>query len=76
MRRLESQIMKRLLKDLADTPFSIDRLFVWAIGIVMLTGMVGMVILALEGRTIPPQIQSATMICIGAFIARIERKIE
>lgn len=61
-------------KDLKDTPFSVDRLFVWALGIIMLIGMTTMALLAYQRKPIAPQIQSATMITIGAFIARIERK--
>lgn len=66
MRKLSNASLK-------DTPFSIERLFVWAIGIVMLVGMTGMVIIGYQGREIPPQIQSVVMFCIGAFTARIER---
>lgn len=63
---------RKLYQNLVDTAFSIDRLFVWAIGVVMLIGMTGMVIIGYQGRPIPPQIQSATMVCIGAFIGRIQ----
>lgn len=63
-----------LKKDLQDTPFSTERLFVWGIGLVMIIGMIGMIVIGYEGRTIPPQLQSAVMICIGAFVARIERR--
>lgn len=63
-----------MAKDLRDTPFSVDRLFVWAVGVVMLIGMSTMATLAIQRKSIPPQIQSATMFCIGCFAARIERK--
>lgn len=69
-------MIKAMAKNLRDTPFSIDRLFVWAIGIFGLIGMVGMISLALMGKPIPPQIQSATMFCIGAIAARIEKGIK
>ena len=62
------------MKNLTDTPFSIDRLFVWGVGIVMLVGMVGMVVIAYQGRTVPPQIQSVVMFSLGVFAARIEKK--
>lgn len=66
---------KRLFgRDLSDTPFSIDRLFVWAVAVFGLIGMVTMAILAIQGKTIAPQIQSATMVCIGALIGRIEKR--
>ena len=65
-----------LKRNLADTPFSIDRLFVWAISFFGLVGMLGMVIIGYQGREIPPQIQSATMFCIGAITARIEKGIK
>lgn len=68
-----NKIMKRNLR---DTPFSIDRLFVWGVGIVMIVGMVGMVMIAYQARDIPPQLQSAVMFCIGAFTARIEKGIQ
>lgn len=61
------------MRNLKDTPFSLDRLFVWAVSIFGLIGMVTMAILAIRGKTIAPQIQSATMVCIGALIGRIER---
>ena len=61
-------------RDLSNTAFSTDRLFIWGVGIVMLVGMTGMVWIGLHGKTIPPQIQSATMFCLGVFAARIERK--
>lgn len=61
-------------RDLSNTAFSADRLFIWGVGIVMLVGMVGMVVIGYQGRTIPPQIQSATMVALGAFIGRIERR--
>lgn len=60
-------------RNLEDTPFSLTRLPIWAIGIVMLIGMLGMVVIGYQGKTIPPQIQSAVMVCIGAFVGRIER---
>lgn len=62
------------IRDLKDTAFSLDRLFVWAVSIFGLIGMVTMAALAIQGRTIAPQIQSATMVCIGALIGRIERR--
>lgn len=65
--------MKKKLRDLRDTPFAINRLFVWAIGIVMLLGMIGMITVSIQGKPIPPQLQSAVMFCIGAFVARIEK---
>lgn len=67
---------KELYRNLKDTAFSIDRLFVWAIGVVMLVGMTGMVIIGYQGREIPPQIQSATMFCLGVFAARIEKRVK
>jgi hypothetical protein len=62
--------------NLKDTPFSIDRLFVWAIGITLLFGMLGMVVIGYQGRAIPPQIQSAVMFCLGVFAARIEKQVK
>lgn len=61
------------IRSLTDTPFSIDRLFVWATSIFGLIGLLGMIIIGYQGREIPPQIQSATMFCIGAIVARIEK---
>lgn len=62
------------MNNLKDTAFSIDRLFVWALGIVMLVGMGGMVAIGLNGKPIPPQIQSAVMFAMGAFAGRIEKQ--
>lgn len=67
---------RAVYRNLKDTPFSIDRLFVWAVSIIGLIGMVGMLLIGYQGRTIPPQIQSATMVCIGALIGRIERNLD
>lgn len=67
--------MVKVGQSLKDTAFSVDRMFVWGVGIIMLIGMIAMAILALQGKPIPPQIQSPVMICIGAFIARIEKKL-
>lgn len=61
-------------RNMADSAFSIDRLFVWAVAIFGLIGMITMAILAIQGKTIAPQIQSATMVCIGALIGRIEKR--
>lgn len=66
---------RKIYRNLKDTPFSIDRLFIWAISIVGLIGMMGMIVIGYQGRPIPPQIQSATMFCIGAIAARIEKKM-
>lgn len=68
-------MVKLLNRNLKDTPFSIDRLFVWGIAVVMLTGMIGMVIIGYQGKPIPPQIQSATMFALGVFAARIEKRV-
>lgn len=64
---------KGLYRNLKDSPFSIDRLFVWAVGVISLIGMVTLAVLSYQGKTIAPQVQSATMVCIGALVARIER---
>lgn len=73
LRMTARSIIDFMPKNLKDTPFSIDRLFVWAVSIFGLIGLVTMCIQALRGQTIAPQIQSATMVCIGALIGRIER---
>lgn len=62
-------------RDMKDTAFSVDRILVWGIGIVMLVGMVGMVLIGYQGREIPPQIQSAVMFALGVFAARIEKSL-
>lgn len=59
---------------LKDTPFSIDRLFVWTVGLTGFVGLVGMVVMGILGVEIPPQVQSATMFCLGVVAARIEVK--
>lgn len=64
------------MKNLKDTPFSLDRLYVWSIGITLLVGMMGMVVIGYQGREIPPQIQSAVMFCLGVFAARIEKTLK
>jgi hypothetical protein len=62
-------------RKMSDTAFSLDRIFAWGVGIVMLIGMIGMVVIGYQGRPIPPQIQSATMFALGVFAARIEKRI-
>lgn len=57
---------------LEDTAFSVERLLIWALGVVMLVGMIGMVLIGYQGRDIPSQIQSAVMFCLGVFAARIK----
>lgn len=78
----KSKKKRRLFgRDLSDTAFSIERLFIWAIGIYGLIGMLAIAAISIIGVvqhreiTIPPQLQSATMFSIGAIAARIERKI-
>lgn len=65
-------VAKLVGRALKDTAFSIDRLFVWAIAIYGLIGMVSMAVYAYQNKSIPAQIQSATMFCIGCLAARIE----
>lgn len=65
---------KFLNRNLKDLPFSLDRLFVWAVGIVLVTGAVTMALLAYQQKPIAPQIQSLTMVALGAFVGRIESK--
>lgn len=62
-------------RDVSDTAFSIDRLFVWAVGIYGLIGVLAMAWQDIGDKTIAPQVQSLTMICVGVIAGRIERKI-
>ena len=64
-----------MARDLRDTPFSIDRLFVWAVAIYGLIGLITIAVMSYQHKTIPPQLQSATMFCIGALVARIEKGV-
>jgi hypothetical protein len=64
---------KKIIRDLRDTPFSLPRLFVWAVSIYGLIGVTTMSWLAIQEKPISPQIQSLTMFCVGALVARIER---
>lgn len=59
---------------LADTAFSLPRLFVWGIGIYMILGGVGMIVLAMLDKEIPMQLATTTAVCVGAFVARIEKR--
>lgn len=61
-------------RDMKDTAFSIDRLFVWAVGIYGLIGVIMIAVLAYQGKTIAAQLQSLTMFCVGCIAGRIERK--
>lgn len=63
----------KMKRDLSDTPFAIERLFVWALGFTLFAGMIGMVAIGYQGREIPSQIQSAVMFCLGVVAARIEK---
>lgn len=69
----DNSIINPMARNLKDTPFSLDRLFVWAIGIYGLIGLVTMCVLSYQGKEISPQIQSATMFCLGCLVARIEK---
>lgn len=62
------------MKNLQDTPFSIERLFVWAIGAYIIIGGLGMIVLAILNKPIPMQLATTTAVSIGAFAARIEAK--
>lgn len=62
-----------LKRDLRDSPFSIERLFVWAIAFYGLTGMIGMIVLALSDKQIPDQLMTTTAVCVGILGGRIER---
>lgn len=66
--------MNKLIRDLKDTPFAIERLFVWALGAYMIIGGLGMVVLALLGKDIPTQLMTTTAVVVGIFGGRVERK--
>lgn len=61
------------MRSLKDTPFSIDRLFVWTIGFTAFWGTIGLLVIAYQGKEIPAQLQSIVMFCLGAAAARIEK---
>lgn len=63
-----------MARNLKDTPFALERLFVWAVGIYGLIGVISIAILSVKGKPVPPQLQSLTMFCIGALVARIEKR--
>lgn len=65
---------RKIIRNLADTPFSADRLFIWTVGIIAFSGMVGMIVMGILRIPIPLQVQSATMFCLGVAAARIEKK--
>jgi hypothetical protein len=62
------------VKNLKDTPFSIERLFVWTIGICLLIAVTMTAVMSYQGKTIPPQLQSIVMLSLGVFAARIEKQ--
>ena len=68
-------IIELMSKNLKDTAFAIERLFVWAVGVYGLIGVISIAILAIFSKPIPPQLQSLTMFCIGALVARIEKRV-
>lgn len=74
---LDKDIMELVMsRNLKDTPFALERLFVWAVGVYGLIGVFTIAVLSVLQKTIPPQLQSLTMFCIGALVARIEKRIK
>lgn len=52
------------MRDLTNTPFSIERLFVWSVGIGFITGLLAMIL----QNPVKAQVQSVTMFCLGAIV--------
>lgn len=63
----------RKLRNLADTPFSESRLFIWALGIYMILGILGMIFGMIFNKNIPPQLMTTTAVVVGIFGGRVER---
>lgn len=66
--------MIAVMRNLKDTPFSIDRLFVWAVGACLVISVIGIAALSVLQIQIPPQIQSIAMVSLGSFVTMITRE--
>lgn len=56
-------------RNLRDTPFSIDRLVVWAIAIIALTSVIIMGALSLMQIEIPRPVHTIAATCVGGLLA-------
>lgn len=56
-----------MARNLKDSPFSIERLAVWAFGIVLLVLALDMVVLSIMGMEIPRPIQTGFTYISGVF---------
>jgi hypothetical protein len=63
-----------MARDLKDTPFSVDRLVVWALGAAMVLGALTVCVLAYQEKTIPPNVSSFTMAIAGAFMNELRHR--
>lgn len=61
--------MKRRLRDLRDSPFSQDRLIIWAVGIVLVLSVLAMAYLSAMRIEIPRPIQNVASVSLGGFLA-------
>lgn len=58
------------MKNLKDTPFSIDRLYVWAVGIALVYSVVVIGIISYQNKDISRPLQSIAMYCLGSATSR------
>lgn len=64
---------RQIIKNLADTPFSRDRLMVWALGVAVILSLVFIFTLSYQGKDIPPSLTMASGYVISSFTSNLDR---
>lgn len=64
---------RKAIKNLADTPFSQDRLIIWTLGISSVLSLVFIFVLAYQGKEVPPSLTMAFGVVTMAFSQRFEK---
>lgn len=67
-------VMNAIVRDLKDTPYSIQRLYVWAVGICLILSVIGVIVLSIMGKEIPRPLQSIATFSLGAFVGVIQKE--
>jgi hypothetical protein len=64
------------VRDLSNTPYSTERLLIWAVGICLIISVIGIVVLSVLQVEIPRPLQSVATFSLGAFVGRIQERKE
>ena len=63
---------KKMLQNLADTPFSKDRLIIWVLGLCAVMSLMFIGILGYQEKEIPPSLTMAFGVTVVAFVNKFE----